>query len=214
MKINFLKKLLNVKTLTLAALITGTAWETSPLWREPLPADLSENPFQLTQTLVKEWQDGDLIVFIRHLERCSRVDAACLAEPSGITQRSVATGLEMGRYLSNLGLANGDIYTSPLTRTKQTSQAIFAQEIASKDFLFKCQPDFFKQALNIKQEGRNLFLVTHSSCLDELTEHFAHAEVDFEYGAAVFVNVENLKEQQVLGFVDADDWARTLSPRT
>lgn len=214
---------MNIPTITqylsrksLAALLFAvlSVWLVSSLNSDPKPADLSESPFQLTKTLIDEWQDGDLIVFIRHLERCSRVDAECLAGETGITKRSVAVGLDIAEHVNELGLSNSDIYSSPLLRTQQTSDVIFAKGIANKDFLYQCEDDFFQQALNTKQAGRNLVLVTHSSCLDELTEHFQHAEVDFDYGTTVVVNVEDLQIQQVLGFIDSNDWEKTLSPRT
>ena len=57
-------------------------------------------------------------------------------------------------------------------------------------------------------------LVTHSSCMDEVNESFAYGEVDYEYGASVFINVESQTEQQIIGFIDADDWSRTLAPQS
>ncbi len=71
-----------------------------------------------------------------------------------------------------------------------------------------------QDALAKKIPGRNLVLVTHSSCMDEVNESLAYAEVDYEYGAAIFLNVDSATEPNVLGFVDADDWSKTLEPRT
>lgn len=107
--------------LTAAALV----FSAGQLSTEPIPADLSESPFALTSNMLEEWQEGDLIVFVRHLERCSRVDVACMDdEPSGITQRSSTLGLEMRAQFAGLGLTATDIYSSPLTRTSQTRLAI------------------------------------------------------------------------------------------
>ena len=64
--------------LAIAFALVGLAFFASQLWAEPKPADLSESPFALTANMLAQWQDGDVIVFVRHLERCSRVDAACL----------------------------------------------------------------------------------------------------------------------------------------
>ncbi len=197
--------------LTAAALV----FSAGQLSTEPIPADLSESPFALTSNMLEEWQEGDLIVFVRHLERCSRVDVACMDdEPSGITQRSSTLGLEMRAQFAGLGLTATDIYSSPLTRTSQTSSLLFAEPTANEDFLYQCTDDFVQDALAKKIPGRNLVLVTHSSCLDEVNEKFAYAEVDYEYGAAVILNVENATEQNILGFIDADDWLQTLSPRS
>ena len=180
----------------------------------PKPADLSESPFALTANLLAEWQDGDVIVLVRHLERCSRVDAACLGEPSGITQRSTAIGAELREQFSGLGLAATDIYSSPLIRTSQTRTLLFPEATANEDFLYQCKKNFVQDALAKKIPGRNLVLVTHSSCMDEVNESFAYGEVDYEYGASVFINVESQTEQQIIGFIDADDWSRTLAPQS
>ena len=178
------------------------------------PADLSESPFALTANLLAEWQEGDVIVFVRHLERCSRVDAACLKEPTGITQRATATGLELREQFAGLGLGAADIYSSPLIRTSQTSELVFPSSATHEDFLYQCKKDFVQEALTKKIPGRNLVLVTHSSCMEELNENLKYAEVDYEYGAAVFVNVESNTQQQILGFIDADDWSKTLTPKS
>lgn len=184
------------------------------LLAEPKPFDLSESPFALTANMLSEWQDGDVIVFVRHLERCSRVDAACLGESTGITQRSTHVGLDLREQFAGLGLASADIYSSPLVRTSQTSELLFPLAAENQDFLYQCKDNFVQDALAKKVLGRNLVLVTHSSCLDEVNQSLNYAEVDYEYGAAVFVNVESDTQQQILGFIDSDDWAITLKPNT
>lgn len=198
-----------------ALAVAALVYSVQPLWAGPTPADLSESPFALTSHMLEEWEEGDLIVFVRHLERCSRVDAACMDdEPSGITQRSITLGLEMRAQFAGLGLTATDVYSSPLTRTSQTSTLLFAEPTANEDFLYQCTDDFVQNALAKKIPGRNLVLVTHSSCLDEVNETFAYAEVDYKYGAAVILNVESVTEKNILGFIDADDWLKTLTPRS
>lgn len=120
----------------------------------------------------------------------------------------------MRAQLAGLGLAATDVYSSPLTRTSQTSSLLFAEPTANEDFLYHCKKNFVQDALAKKIPGRNLVLVTHSSCLDEVNANYAYAEVDYKYGASVILNVESLTEQNVLGFVDADDWLLTLTPRS
>lgn len=199
------------KTLLVAGMAAAALALVTQQWlADPQPLDLSENPFALTAKLLAEWQDGDVIVMVRHLERCSRVDAVCLDEATGITQRSTSVGLEMGKQFMDLGLAQSDIYSSPLVRTSQTRKLIFPESLAYEDFLYQCKEDFVQSALAKKVAGRNLVLVTHSSCMDEVNKSLDYAEVDYEYGAAVFINVESDTEQQILGFVDADDWVQTF----
>ena len=181
---------------------------------DPQPADLSQSPSTLTADLLAEWQDGDVIVLVRHLERCSRVDAACLEkEATGITERSTMVGLELREQFAGLGLGTADIYSSPLVRTSQTRALLFPESTAYEDFLYQCKDNFVQEALAKKVPGRNLVLVTHSSCMDEVNENLAYGEVDYEYGASVFINVES-DTQQILGFIDADDWTRALQPHS
>ncbi|WP_205340501.1 histidine phosphatase family protein [Denitrificimonas caeni] len=203
-------QLLLAGTLSVIAL----AFAVSQIWADPKPADLSESPFALTANLLAEWQDGDVIVFVRHLERCSRVEAACLGEPTGITQRATTIGLELREQFLGLGLESADIYSSPLIRTSQTSELVFAAPVTHEDFLYQCKENFVQDALAKKIPGRNLVLVTHSSCMDEVNEHLDYADLDYEYGASVFMNVESHAKQQILGFIDADDWSMTLAPKS
>ena len=203
------------KAKLLGAVLTVSAltFAGNQLFEEAKPADLSESPFALAANMLAEWQEGDVIVFVRHLERCSRVDAACLNEQSsGITQRATATGLELRAQFLGLGLTATDIYSSPLTRTSQTSALLFADPVANEDFLYQCKDNFVQDALAKKIPGRNLVLVTHSSCMDEVNESLNYNEVDYEYGTAVFINVESDTQQQILGFIDADDWSKALKP--
>ncbi len=195
-------------------LLTGLIVLASQLLAVTKPADLSESPFALTANMLAEWQDGDVIVFVRHLERCSRVDAACLKEPTGITQRATATGLELREQFAGLGLSAADIYSSPLIRTSQTSELVFPSTATHEDFLYQCKKNFVQEALAKKTPGRNLVLVTHSSCMEEVNESLNYVEIDYEYGAAVFVNVESNTKQHILGFIDADDWSKTLTPKS
>lgn len=212
----FYRAINNRTALLLAAALSVAvvAFSARQLWAEPRPADLSESPFALTATMLTQWQEGDVIVFVRHLERCSRVEAACLGEPSGITQRSTTTGLALREHFVGLGLAATDVYSSPLTRTSQTSALLFANPTANEDFLYQCEDNFMQDALAKKIPGRNLVLVTHSSCMDEVNDSLAYAEVDYAYGAAVFLQVESATEYDLLGFIDADDWSKTLVPNS
>ena len=214
---SLLQRINNTPTKLFAAAFSAAALTLSAtqLWAGPTPADLSESPFALTSQMLEEWQDGDLIVFVRHLERCSRVDAACMDDQaSGITERSTGVGLGMREQFSKLGLEKTDMYSSPLTRTSHTSSLLFAEPIANQDFLYQCNKDFVKDAIATKAPGRNLVLVTHSSCMDEVNGSLAYAEVDYNYGAAVFLNVESTTKQDIIGFIDNDDWLQTLTPRS
>ncbi|MNW18497.1 hypothetical protein D3C71_2180810 [compost metagenome] len=58
-----------------------------------------------------------------------------------------------------------------------------------------------------KAPGRNLILVTHSSCMDEFEASLGLSESDLDYGGALFISTsEDKQSSKVLGFIDADDW--------
>ncbi|MCY1411079.1 Lipopolysaccharide core heptose(II)-phosphate phosphatase [compost metagenome] len=191
----------------LALAILVPAWMLGDALLFPAAADLNRaNPARVN-ALVSEWQRGDVIVLVRHLERCSRVDAPCLSGRAGITARSTAIGEHMGQEFRQLGLAKADIYNSPLKRTTQTAQVMFKQTTAQQDWLYECNPTFMNQALQRKAPGRNLILVTHSSCMSEFEASLGLSESDLDYGGALFISTSDDKQRKkVLGFIDADDW--------
>lgn len=182
------------------------AWLAVLLFEPPTASDLSHGGPAEAQNLIAQWREGGVIVFVRHLERCSRVEAACLDGKAGITARAQSVGYGLGEEFRELGLDKTDIYNSPLTRTAQTAQLLFNQTSENQDWLYKCEETIFSEALERKTHGRNLILVTHSSCMDELEETFALAEVDFDYGSSLFISIGEQGDRRVLGFIDAPDW--------
>jgi phosphohistidine phosphatase SixA len=197
---------LGVALLLLVALAPLAAY----LLRPPSASDLSESDPSYTQALLSEWNEGDVIVLVRHLERCSRVDAACLDGPTGITARAQDVGYDLGEDFRDLGLENADILNSPLTRTAQTSSLLFNQTTENQDWLYKCDGSILKNALARKVPGRNLILVTHSSCMDELETAFKLSDVYLDYGSSLFMATDNKRGNRILGFIDAPDWHKVF----
>ena len=70
--------------------------------------------------------------------------------------------------------------------------------------------------LKHKVPGRNLVLVTHSECMDELeSQMHVPTETTFSYGASLFINVEGASAQpQMLGYVETKDWNAIVPPGT
>lgn len=183
------------------------AWLLADPLGAPRAADLNRSSPAQVNALISEWHRGGVIVLVRHLERCSRVDAACLDGRAGITARSTAIGQHLGNEFRELGLANSDIYNSPLKRTAQTAKVMFSKTTQQQDWLYQCDPSFLGHALQRKAHGRNLILVTHSSCMDEFEQSLGLSESDLDYGGALFISTSDDKKQsKVLGFIDADDW--------
>lgn len=178
----------------------------------PSVGDLSEENRKMVPTLLSEWQEGDVIVLVRHLERCDRADSPCLDEQkNGITVRAVHQGYELGKGFSRLGLARTDISNSPLARTTQTSQIVFSREEPNQSWLYRCKDEMVESVRQRKEQGRNLILVTHSGCMQAFQEELGFDDDTPDYGTALFVSKDHVsKELLVLGFLDIEDWKVTL----
>ena len=187
--------------LTLLALIS--------LFRLPAMADLSEINGGSKEIVTSSWQRGEVIAVLRHLERCDRVDAPCLRGPEGVTARAQKVASALAVDFSMLGLGKADIYHSPAQRTAETSELLFVGSGEARDWLLDCKEEdaLYNRALKEKKPGRNLILVTHSSCIEEFEESLGHSSDTPDYAATLFlVNSDSTKNSDLLGFVDANDW--------
>lgn len=180
------------------------------LMQPPAVADLSTGNRHYASTLVEKWGSGEIIVLFRHLERCDKGYAPCLEGTKGITARSVEEGLELREDFYQLGMANTDVHNSPLDRTAQSEAIIFDDVGIDQDWLWQCPDDVLQQALDTKQPGRNLVLVTHSSCIKRFKAALGYEDERPKYGTSVFFAENPEGPLQVLGFLDAEDWEPTL----
>jgi hypothetical protein len=180
------------------------------IFESPAIADLSEENRHEVPTLKAQWQKGEVIVLVRHLERCDKEDSPCLIGTQGITARSVDGGQELGEDFYQLGLLNSDVYNSPLDRTAQTESIVFGDRGFDRDWLFKCKKTIFRDAMAKKAPGKNLILVTHSSCIDSFEESLGYASETPEYGTSLFFSHGPDNKLKVHGFLDMEDWDRTL----
>ena len=189
-------------------------WALFVVLRPSMP-DLSYGERADIESLLSEWRDGDLIVVIRHLERCDRSDVPCLRDdPGGITARSVEAAQALREDYYQLGLDKTDIYFSPMTRTAQTSELVFDQARV-QDWLYQCRKagDLFQSAIRNKAPGRNLVLVTHSSCIDKFENALGFDSEVPQYGSSIFVHADDEPiKPRLIGFVDPDDWDRVFAP--
>ena len=191
--------------LLLAVLVP--AWLMTDPFGAPMAADLNHSSKAQVSGLLSDWHRGNVIVLVRHLERCKRVDSPCLDGRAGITARSTPIGENMGKEFRQLGLSNADIYNSPLKRTAQTAQLMFNQTTEKQDWLYQCNGAFMSEVLQRKVTGRNLILVTHSSCIDEVEAALGLSESDPDYGGSLFISTSEDKTQnKAIGYIDADDW--------
>ncbi|GLX12575.1 histidine phosphatase family protein [Pseudomonas straminea] len=174
--------------------------------------DLSEERSHELPSLLAKWQEGDVIVLLRHLERCDKEDYPCLEGTEGITSRSLPVGGWLADGFGQLGLTRTDVYNSPLTRTAQTESLVFNDVGMDEDWLYRCKERMLDDALEHKVPGKNMVLVTHSSCISAFEKSLGYDSDTPEYGTALFFSkAADSDSLQVIGFLDADDWKSALS---
>ena len=77
-----------------------TVW----LLRPAAVPDLAHGNVAGAQALLTGWAKGDMIVLVRHVERCDHSKAACLSGNDGITDRSRSVAVSVGAQFEQLGL--------------------------------------------------------------------------------------------------------------
>lgn len=162
--------------------------------------------------LIEQWQAGELVVLVRHAERCDQSNNPCLGPPDGITRVGEQTSVELGKALAAMGLAHTDVLTSPTTRTVQTAHSMFAREISQQEWLAACGETLRDEVVAHKSAGRNLVLVTHSGCISEFEAQsgFRRA-LKAAYTSALFVAIKADGQLQVLGTLNTEDWPIVLN---
>lgn len=190
----------------LAALALLAVWLSRPA---PV-VDLSAGSHFQDAGVLSSWRKGEVIVMVRHAERCDRSSAPCLAEASGITVEGSGVSSQVGDAFKRLDLARTDVYASPLMRTVQTANFMFGKGVATQPWLHGCRTSLAHDMLSHKTHARNLVLVTHSDCINELAKQLnvSAADYDSQYASALFVSVDKTSgKPRLLGYLNADDWA-------
>lgn len=190
----------------LAALATWYATQT----RVP---DVNDAAQWRDSGIAAQWAQGNVILLVRHAERCDRSEHVCLADPQGITVLGSQQATEVGKGLSLLPQDGAERLSSPEVRTRQTAQFLFGQPLVTQDWVGDCDKDFAQAALAHKHAGHNLVLVTHSGCIDQLERrlHVPGGERSSAYASALFVAVPEAGRARLLGQVNARAWEHLLA---
>ena len=182
----------------------------STLW--PLsPKNLGISNRLLTSQVLPLWRDGDVIVLVRHEERCDRSTNPCLGPVEGLTINGSQEAEKLGKSFKSLGMEGSDVLASPAIRTAQTLRFMFASNELTSGQQAVCGAAMGDELLSHKAPGRNLVFVTHSGCIAdfEKTLGFAHASFP-EYGSALFVQVLPNGKFKTLGLLNTRDWPLAL----
>lgn len=176
------------------------------------PENLASNAAAKAE-MIERWRKGELIVLVRHAERCDRSDMPCLSSPEGITVRGRVSAQGLGRSLEGLGLSNADIMSSSQVRAEQTAEAMFGSKgaILKQGWLFNCRGEMMQQAVRHKVPHRNLVLATHSECIKdlELTANISDPDTP-AYISSLFVVFDG-GAPALLGYLDGDQWGDVVS---
>lgn len=179
------------------------------LWLQPQPyVNLGEKDHMGQSGLFAHWDEGDIVVLVRHAERCDRSSNPCLGDRSGITVSGSEAADGVGKAFKALGLSSVDILASPRLRTVQTADSMFDIRIATEDWLANCRSSLTQNIVEHKKANRNLLLVTHSGCIEAVarTLHSSGAKHDSEYTSALFVFVDKAGGRtRLLGYMSAED---------
>ncbi|MFC3943857.1 histidine phosphatase family protein [Pseudomonas gingeri] len=208
LKPRFKSMFLAVGVAVMALVMTGFAlWPKSPL-------DLAVKNHMNSAGVYAHWKAGDVIVLVRHAERCDRSSNPCLGPEDGITRLGSHAAAGVGQAFQIVGMGNTDVLSSPTTRTAQTAQAMFGKTAITADWLLSCGPALGEEALAHKAAHRNLVLVTHSGCIDDLEKElgYRHA-VKSEYTSSVLVSVGADGQLNMLGIMNAEDWPTVLGKK-
>lgn len=206
------------KPARLALFIVGTLLVTAvtAISLRPVPlSDLAQGHQLHKVNFFPLWEKGDLVVLMRHAERCDRSTNPCLAQPDGITVTGKRVADQLGQALHQLGLGQATLYNSPMRRTEQTSAYAFNRTTPGQDWLINCRNSMLDDVLKHKLDGHNLVLVTHSECIVELEKSLnisAPRLPDYASSLIVSVNPDDHRAK-VLGYIDAADWGRVLGKR-
>lgn len=158
--------------------------------------------------LQAHWAKGEVVVLVRHAERCDRSKAECLGASDGITVDGSLAAAAAGAGLQQLGLQHAQVFASPLTRTRQTAEFMFGKAADTQDWLAQCDKGFAGDVVAHKVAGKNLVLVTHSGCVDQFERHLhvPGGERSSAYAQALFATVDGTGKARILGSMNAAQW--------
>ncbi|WP_099586588.1 histidine phosphatase family protein [Pseudomonas sp. 2822-17] len=176
------------------------------------PRDLGVGNRLLTSQVMPLWRDGDVIVLVRHEERCDRSTNPCLGPVEGLTINGSQQAEKLGSAFKWLGMDGSDVLASPAIRTAQTLRFMFGKNELTSGQQAVCGAAMGEELLSHKQPGRNLVFVTHSGCIADFEKSQGFPRAAFpEYGSALFVQVLPNGKFKTLGIMNNPDWSAALN---
>ncbi|MBN2990883.1 histidine phosphatase family protein [Pseudomonas cedrina subsp. fulgida] len=203
----FIKRL---QRLWLGCAVVGLLLAGNLLWHAS-PTDLGIGNRLLASDVLPLWRDGDLIVLVRHEERCDRSANPCLGPIEGLTINGSQQAQNLGNAFRALGMDSSDVLASPAIRTAQTLRFMFDKNELTSGQQAVCGAAMGEELLSHKTPGRNLVFVTHSGCIADFESALGFPHATFpQYGSALFVQVLPNGTFKPLGIVNNPDWPAAL----
>jgi phosphohistidine phosphatase SixA len=183
-------------------MMLGWFWTANPV------ADLSTGNNLSQSRLYEDWAKGDVVVMVRHAERCDRSGNPCLGSADGITVSGSRSATAVGIGLQRLGLDKVRMIASPLTRTRQTADFILGRSVPTQRWVSECDSGFKDAVSSHKQAAQNLVLITHSGCIDQFERKMGvHAgDRSSDYTEALFVKMDGQHAPRIIGSLTAAQW--------
>lgn len=199
-----------LKRLWLGIAIVGLLLSGFVFWPRS-PTNLAVRNHLINSGLLASWRNGDVVVLVRHEERCDRSSNPCFGPADGLTTNGTQRATELGKAFQVLGMQATDVLSSPTIRTAQTSLFVFGKTEVSAGPLAICGDAMGEEILSNKRPDRNLVLITHSACINDFEQAlgFPHA-ITAEYGSALFVKVLPNGKFKTLGIMNSQDWPAAL----
>lgn len=188
----------------------------SALTLRPAPlTDLAEGSHLRKADFYPLWNKGELVVLMRHVERCDHSTNPCLEQADGITVKGQHVAVQVGQAFQNLGLNQTNIYNSPLRRTEQTASYAFNRTTTGQEWLINCRKSMLDDVLKHKLDQHNMILVTHSECIAALEQSLkVSGASSLDYGSSLIISINpDDHSAKVLGYIDAQDWGKVLAKR-
>jgi hypothetical protein len=158
-----------------------------------------------------KWANEKVIVVLRHTAKCTE-EPGCVKNYETLTsvgeQQAIDIGTGLRRTLGGRYVA----YHSSMERTRDTALLAFGDSTPDEGISKPCVPGFNEHVHDLPI-ATNTILVTHSSCIDSLTNAEGNRHLGFKSGKDAHFGVAAFLERRanglnVIGCVWPNDWSQ------
>ncbi len=160
-------------------------------------------PVPLKEDFLSAAARNNATILLRHAETCDDDEPDCSKD---LTETGRNQAKATGAAITGLLGESTHVYHSPLARARDTAMAGFGKGIEVPQLSNTCK-EGFTAFLETRQRDGNEVLVTHSTCLDTLTEsgyatHHMDTGDDENFAVALLFSGDRF-----LGCMQSGDWS-------